>query len=106
MSDADKPFIAYRQGRWGLKIVPRNGAGWWLFLLWMLPMVPIAGVFTWGMASEPEGGPLIAIIVAFVAATAGWILGMTRWMYVRSEVVQIEELLALKREKDAQKLRR
>jgi hypothetical protein len=26
MREEDKPFICYRQGKWGMKIVPRGGA--------------------------------------------------------------------------------
>jgi hypothetical protein len=101
MRDADKPFIAYRQGRWGLKIVPRGAAGWWAFILWMLSLVPVAVLFIVGISREPEGAALIALIGGYVAALVIWGVVMVRWMLARSEVVQIEDLLALKREKEA-----
>jgi uncharacterized membrane protein len=101
-SDQDRPFIAYRRGRWGLKIVPRGAAGWWLFFLWMLPLVPVTAAYVWAISRVPEGRELTALIVGYIVALTLWAVIMTRWMLKRSEQVEIETLLALKREKDAQ----
>jgi hypothetical protein len=106
MAEGDKPFIAWRQGRWGLKIVPRTAAGWRAFGLWMLSLFPICGLFIAMITREPEGAALLVLVVIYMLALIIWGIAMTRWMLARAEVVRVEELLDLKRQMDAQKRRR
>ena len=106
MSQKDRPFIAYRSGRWSLKIVPRNAAGWRALIVWMLALAPITGLFLWFAQSEPQGVRLWAGLAAYLVAMMIWGLGMMRWMLARSETVDLEDLLAFKREQDRTKRRR
>lgn len=94
MSEAGKDFIAYRQGRWGLKIVPRNAAGWRATIIWMLMLAPPTGLFSWAMADEPTGIKLAAILIVYLLTTAIWTVGGLRWMWARSEVIDVEQMLA------------
>ena len=99
MEDKDKPFICYQSG-WSLKIVPRGAAGWWSVAAWMLALAPICGLFIWAMSRDPSRGQQIALVAAYLAALALWSVAMIRWMRARSEVIDVAELLALKRERD------
>jgi hypothetical protein len=104
MEDADKPFVCYKDG-WSLKIVPRAAAGWWALLAWMLALAPICALFIFAMSREPSG-PLIALyIAAYLIALALWSVAMIRWMKARSEIVDVAELMKLKRERDLAKRR-
>ena len=94
MSDVGKDFIAYRQVRWGLKIVPRNAAGWRATIIWMLLLAPPTGLFVWAMADEPTGIKLVAILTVYLLVTAIWTVGGIRWMLARSEVIDVEAFLA------------
>lgn len=105
MREADKPFVCYRQG-WAMKIVPRNAAGWRAFGLWMASLLPLIGLFVAGMALEPGPRTQIGIVAVFLAASGLWAFAMIRWMLARSEIVQIDELLQLKRERDERNKRR
>lgn len=100
MNDADKPFIAYRQGRWDLKIVPRNAQGWREMIIWMLLMVPMVGALIAFASTGPKGTPLYIVMTLFMLGMVAWGVGGMLWMRGRSEVVNIEELLTLKRERD------
>lgn len=106
MSKRDMPFVAYRQGRWSLKIMPRNAAGWRTLIVWMLALAPITGLFLWFASGEPEGVPLWTGLAAYLVAMMVWGLGMMRWMLARSEIVDLEDLLAFKRAQDDAKRRR
>jgi hypothetical protein len=106
MSRSEKPFVAYRSGRWNLKIVPRNAAGWRALIVWMLALAPITGLFLWFASAEPEGARLWVGLAAYLAAMMIWGLGMMRWMMARSEIVDLEDLLAFKRERDKARRRR
>lgn len=99
MREKDKPFICYKWG-WSMKIVPRNAAGWRMFGLWMVSLVPLVVAFTAAMATELGPQAEIVIVIAFLAATAVWAVAMIRWMLARSEIVRLDELLELKRERD------
>lgn len=103
MRDEDKPFICYQQGRWNMKIVPRNAAGWWAFVLWMVGFFAMAGLFVLFMNGEPTKGTMIAMLILYVVATTAWAIAMIRWMKARSEIIDMEDLLALKRERDRQR---
>lgn len=102
MRDEDKPFICYRQGRFGMKIVPRNGAGWRAFAFWMIGFFSMAALFVIFMNRQPTRGVMIATLVGYVIATIIWAISMARWMKARSEIVSMDELLALKRDLDRQ----
>lgn len=106
MNHKDKPFVAYRSGRWSLKIVPRNGAGWRALILWVLALAPITGLLLWFAESEPEDVRLWAVLAAYFVAMIIWGMAMTRWMLARSEMVDLEDLLAFKREQGRSKRRR
>ena len=88
MAEQDKPFICYKSG-WNLKFMPRNAVGWWALLLWLVALAI----------------PTAAYVTGYVLLTVGWSLAMLRWMYLRSEVVDMNELLKLKRELDARNKR-
>jgi hypothetical protein len=103
MADSDKPFILYRTGLGGFKIVPRNAQGWRQTIVWMLFLAPITGLFAWFASSEPEGTRFYLGLGLYLAAMLVWGIGGMIWMRRRSEVVDFEELLALKRERDAQR---
>jgi hypothetical protein len=99
MRDEDKPFICYKQG-WSMKIVPRNAAGWRAFGLWMASLIPMIAVFAAAMATDPGETLEIVFVVAFLALTGAWVFAMIRWMLARSEIVDLAELMELKRRKD------
>lgn len=102
MRDEDKPFICYRQGRWRMKIVPRNAAGWRAFTLWMIGFFIIAGLFIFLMSRDLTTGGVIAALIVYLTGTAIWAVTMIRWMKARSEIVDLDDLLALKRDRDRQ----
>jgi hypothetical protein len=87
-------------------MVPRGWEGWRMIILWVGLMLPIVGMFIAFATTEPEGAWLYTGLALFVIAMTGWGIGGTVWMRRHSEIVDIEELLALKRERDAQKRRR
>ncbi|RYD46387.1 MAG: hypothetical protein EOP60_19130 [Sphingomonadales bacterium] len=45
-------------------------------------------------------------IVAFLAATAIWAVAMIRWMLRRSEIVDLNELMEIKRQNDRRRSNR
>jgi hypothetical protein len=102
MAETDKPFICYKKG-WNIQIVPRNRAGWIALGWWMLSLLPPTGGFMWLMADEPTGAKAIAYTVGFTLMMLAWGIGMIVWTKNRSEVVDLDELLKLKRELDARK---
>jgi len=103
MRDEDKPFILYRSGRWNFKIMPRGRDGWRQTLIWMALLAPITGGFFWFASNTPEGPAFKLGLVVYLVAMAAWGTGGTMWMKARAEVVDIEELLKLKREVDAKR---
>jgi hypothetical protein len=104
MTDQDKPFICYKSA-WNLKIMPRNAAGWRASFLWLLVLALPTAMFVWLMARQPSDGQIAAYVMGYVLLTVGWSLAMLRWMYLNSEVIDVNELLKLKRELDARKKR-
>lgn len=99
MSRSEKPFVAYRSGRWGLTIVPRTAAGWRAFLVWMATLVPLTGAFLWFASAEQKGPALWIGVAAYLIALAGWSVCMARWMLARSEIITLEDLQAFRRER-------
>ncbi len=97
MREEDKPFVTTRNGL-SFNIMPRGRAGWAYIALWTLPAIALAIGFDWVMDGGDRGGvdPLYATVV-FVILMAIWAVSMARWMYVRSEVVDVRKLLAEKK---------
>lgn len=104
MAEQDKPFICYKAGL-KMSIQPRNKAGWIYTALSMLSMVPLLGGFAWLMASKPTGARLIAYATGFGLVMLVQTITIVVWMKNRSEVIDVNELLKLKRELDEQKKR-
>ena len=97
MRDEDKPYVCIRHG-WIVQISPRNGAGWrgligWLLLL-ALPTAGFVALSAAGLAPDI----MLALTGAFLVLVAGWAVAMIRWMMARSEIVDMKELEAFKRE--------
>lgn len=104
MADEDKPFICYKSG-WNLKLMPRYAAGWWALVLWLLAFAPPTAGFAWLMNRQPGEAQAAAWVVAYVLVAIAWAAAMIRWMYLRSEVVDLDELLKLKRRLEREKRR-
>lgn len=100
MRDEDKPFVCYKGG--GLKIVPRNAAGWQALGGWLASYFIATALFL-VIATHSAEIMAIYLTVGFLIFTLAWIAAMTRWMLARSEVVSLDELLELKREQNARK---
>ena len=100
MRDEDKPFIMYRRGRFGFSIAPRNGEGQRQTLIWMTLLVPIVGLLFWFLSKDPGDTAFGIGLAAYIAAMLAWGIGGALWMRARAEVVDLEELLKLKREQD------
>lgn len=99
MRDEDKPFVMVRRGRFSFSITPRGSTGWAQFALWMAPLPAIILAFV-HFAKANEGTPaFFAGLAVFIAAMIGWNLAMIRWMKARAEIIDVEELLKLRREK-------
>lgn len=105
MRDEDKPYACYKQG-WSIKIVPRNGEGWRGVGLWVVGLLALLGGFIGVLASASSETLLITAVAVFLVATLVWVFAMIRWMMARSEVVDVEDLLRLKRERDQTRRRR
>jgi hypothetical protein len=105
MSDQDKPFICYKSG-WGMKIVPRNAAGRRAVIMWMIAYLVPTGGFVWLMVYYPRPAIIAAATVSYLIITGIWLIAMIRWLMARSEIVDLRELLELKREQDRAKRRR
>lgn len=104
MAEQDKPFICYKSG-WNLKIMPRNAAGWGALLMWLVVLAIPTALFALLMTRQHSDAQIAAYVTGYVLLTVGWSLAMLRWMYLRSEVVDMNELLKLKRELDARNKR-
>ena len=100
MSEEDKPFIYYKTGRWSFKIAPRNAAGLRASIFWVLALAPIAGLFIWAINRAQTDVVRALYIGLYIAAMLLWSMAMLRWMKARSEIVDFNELLQIKREQD------
>jgi hypothetical protein len=108
MRDEDKPFICYQQG-WNIKIMPRNAAGWRAFGLWMLAilmptfaMIPLAA----RLDDTPYEYIVVWATVPFLLVMGVTIFAMIRWMKARSEIVDLDAMLEIKREQERQAKKR
>ena len=104
MRDDEKPFVYYKSGS-GVKISPRNAAGWRAFAVWMLALFCATGVFVWVTIIADEAGwddssVLLFLTLPFLLVTGVWALAMFRYMKARSEIVDIDGLLQIKRDID------
>jgi hypothetical protein len=98
--DEDKPFICYRQGRWGMKIVPRNAAGWRAVIIWVFALMVISVPFVFAMGKQPTGILSLVSLLLYAVAISIWSFALVRWTKQRSEIVDLDELLKIKRERD------
>jgi 4-amino-4-deoxy-L-arabinose transferase-like glycosyltransferase len=101
MTDKDKPFICYKSGL-NLKITPRNAAGWRSFAVWMAAIFGLTGGFIVFVTRSLTPDQIIYATAGFTILILALSVAMIRWMYVRSEVVDMNELLELKRERERQ----
>lgn len=107
MREEDKPFICYKS-KWSFNIVPRNAAGWRYLLYWMLPFFALIAVNIWVSAVLDANGMndqnIITIVVPiFLILTTIWTIALIRWTKNRSEIIDMDELAALKRDRDRNK---
>jgi hypothetical protein len=100
MRDSDKPFVLIRAGRGGFTIEPRGARGWRLMLTWIAVSLLIGGAFALFASTDPEGSTFVVGLTLFVLALGGWTIGGIIWMRARAEVVDVHELLRLKREQE------
>jgi hypothetical protein len=100
MSDSDKPFILYKS-RWSVKIVPRGAPGWLATAAWLVPQFAMTGLFAWLLAQGGSRGTTTALTVGYVLLTLALSWALYQWAKARSEVIDMDELLALKRQRDA-----
>ena len=99
MRDEDQPFILYKSG-FGFRIVPRNAAGYRATFVWLALLAPIVGAFAYVMSHVEDGTTHAVATGAYIAAMLAWSILGIRFMKARSEVVDMRELLELKRERD------
>ncbi|HSF12982.1 MAG TPA: hypothetical protein VLA50_08415 [Erythrobacter sp.] len=100
MRDEDKPFILTKYSWGGFNIEPRNARGWRLMLTWLALPLPLIGGFALFTEKQPDSPAFAAVLAVFVLAMAIWAIGGIIWMRARSEVVDVEQLLRLKREQE------
>lgn len=105
MRDQDKPFICYKQG-WSIKIVPRNAQGWRWLGLWLAAYGLLLAGYLAVAAALTDDSAVTAAIVGFLAISGMWAFAMIRWMLARSEVLNLKELIELKRKRDRESNRR
>lgn len=100
MIEEDKPFVCYR-GKWSFNIVPRGGEGWRLLGLWLVPLFLLTGVHIALVANDPDNEAFVGwVSLAFVLFVVAWAVAMIRWMLARSEVINVDDLMAMKRQQD------
>jgi hypothetical protein len=104
MRDEDKPFVCYKQG-WNIRITPRNAEGWRLFAIWMVPFLAAIGVFVWiSVAAEKQGWSensiLLIALLGLLPISLVWAVIMIRWMWARSEIIDVNGLIEIKRQQD------
>ena len=110
MREKEQPFICYKS-KWSMKIVPRNAAGWRYMLYWMLPfiaMIAISILVSAGLDANGIDDQKIVMIVVpvFLALTTIWTVALIRWTKSCSEIIDIDELVALKRDLDRNRRKR
>jgi len=106
MREEDKPFVMYRRGALNFTIVPRGMKGWTQFAVWMALLVPLLLWFTHYVAKHSEGPDFTIGLAIYLGGMLAWTVGGIWWMKARAEVVDLQELLKLKREQDRKRRRR
>jgi hypothetical protein len=104
MPNQEKLFVCVKNG-WAMNFSPIGLAGWRALGWWTLSLLPIIGVFLSIIATGPSPVVEAVIGIAFLAVLGLWTWAMIRWMLPRSDVIDANELLELKRERDRQKSR-
>lgn len=105
MSNPDSlPFIAYRKGRWSLRIVPRNGEGWRAIALWSVPLLMLTTGHVALSASAAGARHPALFPIMFVTACIIWGIAMTRWMLERAEVIHVPDGFDMRRKADRDRL--
>ncbi|WP_309623776.1 hypothetical protein [Novosphingobium sp.] len=102
MADEAKLFTCVKSGL-NIRINPRSAAGWRALGLWMAGFFAMLGLFLTGMATAERPQLQAGFTALFLLATAIWAVTMIRWMMARSEMINVKELLALKRQLDRNK---
>ncbi|MFN4020153.1 MAG: hypothetical protein ACK4IC_06515 [Erythrobacter sp.] len=106
MRDQDKPFVMYRRSRFNFNIVPRGLKGWLWLGLWLGLLAPPTIAFI-SYAEAHEGTPqFIIALVLFLLVTVAWSIAMIWWMKARAEIIDVNALIALKRETGRKEQRR
>jgi hypothetical protein len=105
MRDEDKPFVCYRQNKWIFQITPRSAKGWRGFGMWLVPYLAATGMVVAIVAvMDKKGASATAInlivTVPFLIGTVMWSVFMIRWMLARSEIIDTNEVMKIKREQD------
>jgi hypothetical protein len=103
MRDEDKPFVLYRKGPMNFTIVPRGTKGWVQSIIWMALLVPLLLWFIDYIAKHSEGPAFTIGLALYLGGMLVWTVGGIWWMKARAEVVDLQELLKLKRELDRKK---
>lgn len=98
MRDDDKPYICVRNG-WMVQITPRNRQGWLGLGAWMLPFLLLTFGFTPLLSGETGEEVIVALAGLFLLVTVGWLVLMIRWMMARSEIVDLKDIEAMKRDR-------
>lgn len=106
MSDDRKMFLCVRSSKFSMKITPQTAAGWRAFGYWMLAFFVLTGLMVWGtvaLEAKGFGGDQIAwrVVVPYVIATLAWTVSMVRWMCARSDIIDLADIAAWKREREA-----
>ncbi len=91
MREDDLPFIAYRRGRFGVNIVPRNAEGWRAIVLWSLPYLALLAGYL-ALVTRPSGQRHLAVFVTlFVFLSLVWAAALARWCYARAQIIHIKD---------------
>ncbi len=85
--------------------MPRNAAGWRYTLYWMLPFFAmVAGTIWISAVLEAHGAGeqkiVVIVLTNFVVLTTIWTVALIRWTKNQSEIIDMDELVALKRDLD------
>lgn len=100
MRDEDKPFVCTR-GSVSFNIMPRNATGWIYTVLWLIPAIAMGLGLSWVMEGQTDAPADTALAVGgFIVVMAIWAVAMTRWMYLRSEVIDLRKLTQDKQRRD------
>ena len=91
MREDDLPFVAYRRGRFGLNIVPRNADGWRAILLWTLPYLLVTAGYVAMVASSSGARHLALFTSLFVFLSLVWSVALIRWSYARAQIIQVKD---------------